>query len=92
MQLWKEIERILCDQFVEYIESCGFLSRFQSGFRRFHSTATALTSIMDDIHLSGERSGFLVIDSMAHSLLLRKVRVKFGLSSTACRLFDSFFG
>jgi hypothetical protein len=29
-----------------------FMSRSQSGFRRFHSTATALTSIMDDIHLS----------------------------------------
>jgi hypothetical protein len=35
------IERILCDQFVEYIESCGFLSRFQSGFREFPTTATA---------------------------------------------------
>jgi hypothetical protein len=56
--LSKGIERILWDQFVEYIESCGFLSRYQSGFRRFHSTATALTSIMDDIHLSVERSDF----------------------------------
>jgi hypothetical protein len=57
--LLKGIERKLCDHFVEYIESCGFLSRFQSGFRRFHSsiTATALTSIMDDIHQSVERSG-----------------------------------
>jgi hypothetical protein len=57
-----------------------FLSHFQSGFRRFHSTATALTSIMDDIHLSVERSGFSVevlldfskeFDYMAHGLLLR---------------------
>jgi hypothetical protein len=53
--LSKGIERILCDHFVEYIESCGFLSRFQSGFRRFPSKATALTIIMDDIHLSVER-------------------------------------
>jgi hypothetical protein len=27
----KGIERILCDQFVKYIESCGLLSRFQFG-------------------------------------------------------------
>jgi hypothetical protein len=53
--LSKGIERFLCDQFVEYIESCGFLSRFQSGFKRFHSTATAFTSIMNDIHLSVEK-------------------------------------
>jgi hypothetical protein len=42
--LSKGVERILCDQFVEYIESCGFLSRFQSSSRRFHSPATGLTS------------------------------------------------
>jgi hypothetical protein len=93
--------RGLCDLFVEYIESCDFLSRFQSGFRRFHSTATVFTSIMDDIHLSVERSGFLVavlldfskaFDSMVHDVLLWKLRVKFGLSSTACKLFGSFLG
>jgi hypothetical protein len=59
-----------------------FLSRFQPGFRRFHSTATAWTSIMDDIHLSVERSDFSVtilldfskaFDSMVHGLLLRPV-------------------
>jgi hypothetical protein len=58
--LLKGIEKILCDHFVEYIESCGFfcqvfgLERFHI---RFHSTPTALTSIMDGIHLSVERSG-----------------------------------
>jgi hypothetical protein len=103
--LSKGIERILCDQVVEYIEFCGFLSRFQSGFRRFHSTAnyynTVLMSIMDDIYLSVERSGFSVaflldfskaFDFMVHGLLLWKLRVKFGLSSTAWRLFGSFLG
>jgi hypothetical protein len=73
------------------------LSHFQSGFRRFHSTATALTNIMDDIHLSVERSGFSVafllhftkaFDFRVHGLLLRK----FGLSSTTCQLFGTFLG
>jgi hypothetical protein len=31
-------------------------------------------------------------DSMVHGLLLRKLRGKFGLSSTVCRLFSSFLG
>jgi hypothetical protein len=97
--LSKGIERILWDQFVEYNLSSGFLSRYQSGFRRFHSTAIALTTIMDDIHLSVERSGFSVavlldlskaFDSMVHGLSLRKLRGKLGLSSTACRLFVVF--
>jgi hypothetical protein len=39
------IKRILCDQLVENIESCGFFG-LVFGFRRFHSTVTVLTSIM----------------------------------------------
>jgi hypothetical protein len=69
-------------------------------FRRFPSTATALTIIMDDIHLSVEKSAVSVavlldfskaIDSMVHGLLLRKMRVKFGMSSRACNLIEIFF-
>jgi hypothetical protein len=33
-----------------------------------------------------------VFDSMSHYLLLHKLKFKFGLSSTACRLFGSFLG
>jgi hypothetical protein len=56
---------------------------------------------MDGIHLSVERSGISVavlldfskaFGSMVHGLLLRKLRGKFGLSSTASRLFGSFLG
>jgi hypothetical protein len=43
------------------------------------------------------RSQFLLdfstaFDSMAHDMLLWKLRFKFGLSSTVCRLFGSFSG
>jgi hypothetical protein len=79
---------------VDFTENHGFR---MYGFRRFHSTATALTNFMDDIHLSAERSGFSVaflldfskaLDSMVHGLL----KLKFRLSSTACKLFGSFLG
>jgi retron-type reverse transcriptase len=72
---------------------------FQSGFRQSHSTATALTKILDGIHLAVEIHGFSValllgfskaFDSILHGLLLRKLKTQFGLSSTACRLISSF--
>jgi hypothetical protein len=56
---------------------------------------------MDDIHLGVKRSGFSISvlldfskasNSMSHDLLLHKLRLKFGLSSTACKLFGSFLG
>jgi hypothetical protein len=67
--LSKGIERILCDQFVDYIESYGF----SQVFRRFHSKVTDLTSSLDDIHLNVEKSLVLLdfskaFDSMVHGL------------------------
>jgi hypothetical protein len=81
------IERILCVQFVEYIELslvvfCHVFSRVSEDFTV--RPATALTSVMDDIHLSVEKSGFSVavlvdfskaLDSMVHGMLLRKLRL-----------------
>jgi hypothetical protein len=80
---------------VDYHDSGRLLSLYQAGFRKFRCTATALTKIMDDIHLGVERSGFsisvlrdfsMVFDSMPHDLLLHKLKFKFRLSSTACNL------
>jgi hypothetical protein len=42
---------LVCDQFVNYLDSGGLLSPYQSGYRKFRSTATALTKKLDDIHL-----------------------------------------
>jgi hypothetical protein len=85
----------------DYLDSGDLLTPYQSEFHKFRSTAAALTKIMDDIHLGVVRSGFSIsvlldfskaFDSMSHDLLLHKLRSKFGLSSTACRLFGSFLG
>jgi hypothetical protein len=89
-------ERILYDQLVAYLESNSLLSQFQSGFRRCHSTASALVKIIYDIQLGVEASVVVLLDfsetfdSMSHDLLLRILRDLFGLSILACRLIGSF--
>jgi retron-type reverse transcriptase len=97
--LSKMMEKLLFDQLLDHIDSNNMLSEFQSGFRRSHSTVTALTRILDDLHLAVEADGFSVavlldfskaFDSMSHALLLLKLKNNFGLSSTACRLIGSF--
>jgi retron-type reverse transcriptase len=97
--LSKVMEKLLFDQMLEHLNTNNMLSEFQSGFRRSHSTATALTKILDDIHLAVEVDGFSVavlldftkaFDSMSHALLLRKLKNNYGFSSTACRLIGSF--
>jgi Reverse transcriptase (RNA-dependent DNA polymerase) len=97
--LLKITEKLMFDQMACYIEDNSLLFSFQSDFRKFHSTATALTKIFDDIPLVIERDGFSVtvlldfskaFDSMSHDLLFIKLKNRFGLSGTACRLVVSF--
>jgi hypothetical protein len=50
--LSKGFERVLNDQLQSYVDREGLLSDFQSGFRRGHSTTTALVKVTEDIRLS----------------------------------------
>jgi hypothetical protein len=70
------VDKLICDQFVDYLDSGGFLLPYQSRFRKFRIVPTALTKIMDDIHLGVERSGFSI-----------SVRLDFSISRlTPCRM------
>ena len=41
-------ERLTYDQLPAYIEKHNFLSKYQSGFRKFHSTVTDMLQNTDD--------------------------------------------
>lgn len=97
--LSKAFERVVQTQLHSHLNSRSLLSPCQSGFRRGHSTTTALINISEDIRdgFENKKESILLLldfskafDSVNHRILVRKLNELFDLSATACRLMMSY--
>lgn len=52
--LSKVLEKLAHDQVVEFLTKTNVLDIYQTGFRKHHSTQTALIKLTDDIRLGKE--------------------------------------
>ncbi|KAI5751709.1 hypothetical protein M8J77_010196 [Diaphorina citri] len=96
--LSKALERIATLQMLQYIEYFNIMDPYQSGFRRQHSTATALVKVTDDIRLALDTRKVTVLvlldmskafDSVDFDVLLAMLgRVRF--SSSALSWIESY--
>jgi len=50
--LSKVLERLVSEQLVTYLKDNQFLPNWQSAYRRYHSTETAVLRVLSDILLS----------------------------------------
>ena len=78
----KVLERLICKQLACYFDDHSLLCKSQSGFRRMHSTETAVTYFADEILMNmdkGLATGSVFIDltmacdTVDHDILLSKV-------------------
>ena len=97
--LSKVFELLLCNNIKEYLNEFKLLDQFQSGFRRHHSTSTALTKVYFDLLESMNRSHISVLalldfskafDCINHTLLAQKLRLYFKFSVYSTRLIVSY--
>ena len=95
----KIIERVVHSRLSSHINSFSTFSPFQSAYRKFYSTETALLKIQDDILLAFENqklSALVLLDLSAafdtidHSILLHRLESWFGLSGTVLDFFTSY--
>ena len=92
------MERILYNQLYSYLTKSKLLSDSQYGFRKFHSTASALLDCTNDWHVNLDRKMFNLVvlidlkkafDTVDHQILLRKLEL-YGIKGQALSLLKSY--
>ena len=94
----KIFEKLVFNQFYEYLNNNSLLTSCQSGFRSLHSTLTALLEATDNWSVNID-NGFLngvifidlkkAFDTIDHDIVLRKLRC-YGADETALKWFNSY--
>ena len=95
----KILEKIVSVQINSFLEENNILEEFQSGFRRYHSTETALTKIISDLRLNsdGNKVSVLVLldlsaafDTIDHDILINRLEKLVGLSDCVLHWFKTY--
>ena len=92
----KVIEKAVADQFTRHILTNHLDEPFQSAYKAFHSTKTALVKVKNDLlQAIDQRQSviLLLLDLSAafdHSTLLSRLSTSFGIKGTVLAWFQSY--
>ena len=95
----KILERVIHSRLSDHLLSFPSLSPYQSAYRKFHSTETALLRIHNDLLLAinQQKISALVLldlsaafDTIDHSILLKRLSSTFGITGNALSLLSSY--
>ena len=92
------MEHILYSQLYDYLSENSILSEKQFGFRKYHSTATALLDATNSWYINMDRKMFNLVvlidlkkafDTVDHEILLKKIEV-YGIKGDALSVLTSY--
>ena len=97
--LSKVLERVLAKQLKEYMFNNNLQEPFQSSYKQYHSTESALLMVHNDILCAMENQGVTLLvlldlssafDTINHSELLSRLQHLLGINGTILALFESY--
>ena len=97
--LSKLLEKLVLRQLSKHMKHNELEEIYQSAYKAFHSTETALLKVTSDVleQLDNKKVCFLILldlsaafDTIDHGILLKRLRVTFGLSGTVLEWFQSY--
>ena len=97
--LSKLIERLVCKQLVRYTNSTGQMEPYQSAYREYSSTETALLKIKADILDAMDKKEVMCLvmldlsaafDTISHELLLKRLKYRFSIMDLVLSWIESF--
>jgi len=95
----KMLERVTLQRLFEHLKVNGLLPSVQSAYRKCHSTETAMARVLSDILMALDRGDVVALalldlsvacDTVDHSMLLRRLRESYGISSVALAWISSY--
>jgi len=95
----KLVERVVASRLVSYLNDKDLTPQLQSAYRHFHSTETAILKVLLDIYCAIDSQHVVLLGLLDlsaalkcvdHDILLRRLRVRFGICGTVLDWIASF--
>jgi hypothetical protein len=97
--LGKLIERAVALQIVDHMQANGLMDMFQSAYKMYHSTETALLRVQNDILMQLDKTNAVVLvlldlsaafDTIDHAILLKRMAKRCGFKGTVLKWIKSY--
>lgn len=95
----KAIEKTVASQFIEHIHQSNLDEIYQSAYKAYHSTETALVRVQNDVLLAIDNNQSVILllldlsaafDTVDHRILISRLSNRFGLKGDALDWFRSY--